>query len=312
MPKSTAAMTAALVPLAPLPPDWLAELLGPVTTSSAGDAGPHAGASLEGMDVVVKTGQFYTHVAVTIPGADTLSPEVLHERVRDGYLAVASALNAQQRHPLRFWNFVPHIHAPSGDGLDRYMVFNGGRFAACEYWLGSPNDFDHTLAAASGVGVAGPDLAIHCLAADVAGEPVENPRQIPAYRYSRRYGPRPPCFARATRVQEPVNGAWWLLVAGTASIRGEDTMHIGDVAAQTAETLDNLDALLAAAEEAHGTSEARARFRNLRVYLVRPDDLTIVRDAVEARYGTGVDVEFAQAELCRTDLLVEIEGVAEL
>ena len=90
------------------------------------------------------------------------------------------------------------------------MVFNGGRFAACEHWHGSPNDFDHTLASASGVGVLGRALAIHCLAADDAGEPVENPRQVPAYKYSRRYGPRPPCFARATRLTRRVR---WRLVA---------------------------------------------------------------------------------------------------
>ena len=27
---------------------------------------------------------------------------------------------------------------------------------------------------------------------------MENPRQTPSYRYSERYGPSPPCFARAT------------------------------------------------------------------------------------------------------------------
>ena len=31
------------------------------------------------------------------------------------------------------------------------------------------------------------------------GVAIENPRQTPSYHYSRRYGPRPPCFARATR-----------------------------------------------------------------------------------------------------------------
>ncbi len=141
---------------------------------------------------------------------------------------------------------------------------------------------------------------------------MENPRQVPAYKYSRRYGPRPPCFARATRLAQPIDGAWWLLVAGTASIRGELTVHVGDVDAQTVETLDNLDALLAAAEARRATSAARARWRSLRVYVVRPDDLAVVRDRIEARYGPVPDIEFTQAELCRSDLLVEIEGIAEL
>ena len=304
MPKSAATTPADLAPLSPWPPSWVSTLLGPSATLER--------STTTDLSVEVRTGEHFTHVAVDVADADALSPARLHDVVRDAYLAVAATLNTQQRHPVRFWNFVPGIHRPAGDGLDRYMVFNGGRFAACEHWHGSPNDFDHTLAAASGVGVLNRALAIHCLAADFAGEPVENPRQVPAYRYSRRYGPRPPCFARATRLLTPVFDAWWLLVAGTASIRGEQTWHVGDVDAQTIETLDNLDALLAAAEAQRGVADARARLTSLRVYIVRPDDLAIVLDRIEQRYGVVADVEYAQAELCRTDLLVEIEGVATL
>lgn len=304
MPKLTATTPITLAPLAPLPPTWVETLLGPKPTVSRTDIA-------DGL-VEVRTGASFTHVAVTVPRAHRLPPDVLHERVRDAYLSVAATLNAQQRHPVRFWNFVPHIHTPSGPDLDRYMIFNGGRFAACEHWHGSPNDFDHTLASASGVGVLGESLAIHCLAAIDAGEPVENPRQVPAYKYSRRYGPRPPCFARATRLAMPVDGAWWLLVAGTASIRGEATVHVGDIDAQTVETLDNLDALLAAAEVKRGRGHDRGRLTSLRVYIVRPDDLAVVRDRIDERYGDIQDIEFAQAELCRADLLVEIEGIAEL
>ena len=304
MPKITVTTPIALAPLAPLPPSWVDALVGSSPDISTTNA-------LDGT-VEVRTGATFTHVAITIPDAHGLSPDRLHEHVRDAYLSVAATLNAQRRHPVRFWNFVPQIHTPSGPGLDRYMVFNGGRFAACEHWHGSPNDFDHTLASASGVGVLGRALAIHCLAADDAGEPVENPRQIPAYKYSRRFGPRPPCFARATQLTRRVHGACWLLVAGTASIRGELTVHIGDVDAQTVETLDNLDALLAAAETRRGVSNAVARFTSLRVYIVRPDDLEVVRERIAERHGDVPDIECAQAELCRGDLLVEIEGIAEL
>lgn len=307
MPRLQVSSPAALAALAPSTPDWVSRLVGP---DPAWSVVQHDGFTLQ-----VWTGEHYTRVHVASPGADALPPGSLQTRVRDAYLAIASTLNAQRRHPIRFWNFVPRIHTPSGDGTDRYIVFNGGRFAACEHWHGSPNAFDHTLAAASGVGVLGETLAIDCLAADTPGEPVENPRQVPAYRYSRRYGPRPPCFARATRVLTPVDGAWWLLVAGTASIAGELTVHAGDIEAQTIETFANLDALLETAEQHHqrGQPSTRSpRFTSLRVYMVRPDDLPIVRALVQERYRDVAVIDFAQAELCRTDLLVEVEGVAEL
>ena len=300
---------ATLPMLAPHPPAWLGALVGP---SRTGTLNP------EGIEAIVHTGEHFTHIQVEVPGADDLAPDVLLSRVRHAYLLVADTLNEQRRHPVRFWNFVPNIHTPSGDGTDRYMVFNAGRFAACEHWHGSPNAFDHTLAAASGVGILGSTLAIHCVAADTPGRPVENPRQVPAYRYSRRYGPRPPCFARATRVTRPIDAAWWLFVAGTASIRGEDTAFVGDVVAQTTETFDNLDALLDASEAAHATDRPGhhhgrpAHFTSLRVYVVQASDAPTVQALVEARYPDVHDIEYAQAELCRTDLLVEVEGVAEL
>ncbi len=291
------------------PPSWLGALVGPSRTATL---------RLEGMAAVVHTGEHFTHVQVDVAGADVMTPGALFDRVRHAYLLVAETLNEQRRHPVRFWNFVPNIHTPGGDGTDRYMVFNAGRFAACEHWHGSSNAFDHTLAAASGVGILGSTLAIHCVAADTPGRPVENPRQVPAYRYSQRYGPRPPCFARATRVTRPIDAAWWLFVAGTASIRGEDTAFVGDVVAQTSETFDNLDALLEASEAAHATDRPGrqdgqpAHFTSLRVYVVHPSDAPTVQALVEARYPDVLDIEYAQAELCRTDLLVEVEGVAEL
>lgn len=300
---------ATLPELTPDPPAWLSSLVGRARKDTWG---------LDDATVRVESGDHFSHVEVHVLGADAFEPDALADSVRRAYLAVADALTEQHRYPVRFWNFVPHIHTANGDGLDRYMVFNAGRFAACEYWHGSPNDFDHTLAAASGVGIVGSTLAIHCLAADAPGRPVENPRQVPAYRYSQRFGPRPPCFARATRVMRPIDEAWWLLVAGTASIRGEDTAFVGDVEAQTIETFANLDALLEEAERAHAVDRPQhhhgrpPHFTSLRVYVVHPDDAPLVQALVEARYPGVHDVEYAQAELCRADLLVEVEGVAEL
>lgn len=299
----------ALPALTPDPPAWLSSLVEPARLETTL---PEAG-----MSARISSGEHFTHVHVEVAEADSLAPDVLADKVRRAYMVVAETLTAQRRHPVRFWNFVPHIHAPSGEGVDRYMVFNGGRFAACEEWLGSAREFDHTLAAASGVGTLGAALAIHCLGADSPGQPVENPRQVPAYKYSTRYGPRPPCFARATRVTRQIDEAWWLLVAGTASIRGEDTVFVGDVEGQTIETFANLDALLEAAEGAHagarrGSEPRPARFTSLRVYVVHEHDVATVRTLVSERYPDLTAVEYTQADLCRADLLVEIEGVAEL
>src|SRR6185503_5831087 len=99
-------------------------------------------------------------------------------------------------------------------------------------------DFGRVLPAASAVGIAGPDLVIDCLASASGGAPVENPRQIAPWQYSRRYGPKPPCFARGTVTR--LNDRRMLLIGGTASIVGEESRHPGDLTAQVGELLINL------------------------------------------------------------------------
>jgi chorismate lyase/3-hydroxybenzoate synthase len=280
-----------LAPLAPEPPVWATELA--------------AGSDHEAWRLVT----------ARIPDAGSLGAAALETAVTDAYASLAAALAGTGHHPVRFWNFVPAIHADMGDGRDRYMVFNAGRFAAFCDWFGSAAVFNRTVPTASAVGIVDGALVIHGLAALDPGRPVENPRQVPAYSYSRRYGPVPPCFARATVVPERgASSGARLLVGGTASIVGEDSRHEQDARQQTIETLANLAHLLAAATGTPaGEVDEQGRldaFSHVRVYIVRDGDAPLVRALVLGRLRDTTHVEFAQADLCRRELLVEIEGLA--
>jgi len=249
-------------------------------------------------------------LSTSVRGARAMAADELRARVADAYIAVGRALTAIGRVPIRFWNFVPDPGDPMGGGLDRYMVFNAGRFDGYTKWLGASNEFGRLLPTASAVGVIGDDLVIYGLASDVRGTPVENPRQTPAYRYSRRYGPMPPCFSRATIAT--LNGAPRLLVGGTASIVGEHSVHVGDADAQLEETLRNLDALIRAASGDPRSVSALDRLRDLRVYVARPEDAAAIRSTLDARCPRADRIELAIARVCRPELLVEIEGLAHI
>lgn len=212
-------------------------------------------------------------------------------------------------HPVRIWNFLPNIRTECGDDLDRYMVFNAGRFASLYDWYARGAEFATSVAAATGVGHEGNDLQVHLLASAGPATPVENPLQTPAYRYSKAYGPLPPCFARATHC-DGRSGLPSLLVGGTASVKGELSLHEGDILAQTKETLANLRALVAAAELGRGGEDPLSLFDSLRVYLVRDELLDIVRAPVESAFAhVGANhIEWFRADICRPELLVEIEG----
>jgi chorismate lyase/3-hydroxybenzoate synthase len=219
---------------------------------------------------------------------------------------------------IRVWNFIPRILDPLGQVPQRYFAFNAGRFAAYERAYATKDAFSRMVATASGVGHFGSDLMVYGLASSNPSVPVENPRQVPAYRYSEKYGPLPPCFARATRVG--TSRGTWLLVGGTASVRGEDSRHDDDLEAQTAETLVNMAALVAVAES--GSCEAASsiddrnrllgRFRHLRVYHRQREDSAFIEKRLPREFPGATTIEVSMADLCRHPLLIEIEGLAEL
>jgi chorismate lyase/3-hydroxybenzoate synthase len=248
-----------------------------------------------------------------VANAAAMSGDELREAASTAYGLIERSLQTSATpHPIRFWNHIPDIQGQLPDGQTRYMAFNAGRFAACCAWFGGIELFDTRVATASGIGHAGSDLVIHCLASAMPGRAVNNPRQIAPYRYSRTYGLLPPCFARGTLLSGPPSV---LLVGGTASIVGEESRHRGDLQRQTDETLINLAAVVAAAlgqPDWDDQAALLARFRELRVYHRQAADQELLRQRLTTAF-TGVrHMEFVHADLCRGELLVEIEGVARL
>lgn len=272
-----------------------------------------ASAASDGADCIVSHTPDAALVSARVPGAARLTATAMRAATTACYDRIASALSRlDARHPVRFWNNIPGIHDDMGDGQDRYMVFNAGRFDAFAKWYGSPATFDQRVATASGVGHDGDDLVIHCLASSASGRAIDNPRQIPPYRYSRKYGARPPCFARATITTEPRPV---LLVGGMASIVGEDSSHLNELAEQTEETLTNLAAVVNAAAGLHQDADppaALARFTELRVYIPNQQHVERLALLLPSRFPNVRQIELVRAALCRSELLVEIEGVADL
>jgi chorismate lyase/3-hydroxybenzoate synthase len=267
----------------------------------------------------------FAMVTGTVACAESLNALDLQHAVCALYVDIwreASRLRAH--HPVRLWNFIPGIHARMGssDGgfLDRYMVFNAGRFAAYTEWYGQP-DMGLRAATATGIGHSGSGLVVHCLLGRADGIPIENPRQVPAYRYSRRRGPMPPVFSRATIIGDGQDKM--ILVGGTSSVCGERSVHLGDVRAQTLETLHNLACLVEHAERPEGRRmleldrpsvpdlrRVLSAFCTLRVYCVRDTDAPAVQRLITEYFPRIESLEVCRADVCRRTLLVEIEGTA--
>ena len=206
---------------------------------------------------------------------------------------------------VRIWNFVPRIHDKTSE-IDRYMLFCRGRSEAFAAHYG--NDFAGRLPAASALGCPGNRLVVHALASRDPVRHIENPRQVSAYRYPGQFGPKSPTFARGTVALGALNGA--VFVSGTASIVGYESVFPGDPARQTEETMRNIEAVLDACGVPGRGEALGSRLVSLRVYVRFPDQLGAIREALRERAGTTVPTSWFQAEICREELLVEIEGTA--
>jgi chorismate lyase / 3-hydroxybenzoate synthase len=207
-------------------------------------------------------------------------------------------------HLIRIWNYLADInlHA-SGD--ERYRHFNSARQMA---FRKSGRATMGTVPAACALGSpSGSPLSIYFLAARQPPTMIENPRQTSAYHYPPKFGRHSPIFSRAC--------VWGgvhhhrLFVSGTASIVGHETLHRGDVVAQTRETMTNIGALVDEANDLAGSARYSIDTLKLKVYVRRRSDLAAIQATLAGMLSPATSVLFLQADVCREDLLVEIEAV---
>ena len=210
-------------------------------------------------------------------------------------------------HLLRVWNYFDAITAGHGDE-ERYRRFCLGRGNGLR---ASARDIDPaSLPAATAIGRldGGRRLQLYWLASRTPGTPLENPRQLSAYRYPRQYGPQPPSFARA--MLPPPGSAMPLLLSGTAAIVGHESLHAESVATQLDVTMANIDCLLAAAHARQPSLPAQLGPRSrLKVYVREREEMPVVAALLDARLGPDVPRIVLHAQVCRRELRIEIDGV---
>lgn len=232
--------------------------------------------------------------AMRLPQPAGMSLEALSS---DAYRRLFAFLDRQgYPHLLRAWNYLPRINEAEGE-LERYRCFNVGRHEA--FAASGRGDAEEFAPAASVLGCSG-EMAVYFFAGRTPGTPVDNPRQTAAYRYPEQYGPRTPLFVRAMRVGEGASRR--LMISGTASIVGHETLHKGDLTQQGQEIARNIRALL---EQARMEDTSRMA---LKVYVRHAQDAAAARALVEQEFGARTPAVYLHSDICRADLLLEIEA----
>jgi enamine deaminase RidA (YjgF/YER057c/UK114 family) len=221
----------------------------------------------------------------------------------------------------RQWNYLQDILAigsSRGGSRQNYQEFNERRR---EFYTSAA--FPSGYPAATGIGIRDGGVVIEFRAAaprrGLRIVPLSSPLQKNAHRYSGEvlvggFGPggRPkaaPLFERAKFVGDSASGV--VFISGTAAIRGQHTVARGDAAAQAGITIENIRRLISPGNLRRHGINALGRtgpLAYLRAYVRRERDLPAVRSACRAAFG-GIPAHFVLADICRDDLLVEMEGV---
>ncbi|MFI6099467.1 FkbO/Hyg5 family chorismatase [Lentzea sp. NPDC051213] len=234
------------------------------------------------------------------------------EETRAAYVAALDLMDTLgYKNCFRMWNFINDINADNTEGLEIYRDFCKGRAEAFELF----HFGDKEVPSATGIGSQGGGIAFYFLASRSAAlTSVENSKQMAAYHYPRQYGPRPPKFARATYLAATHTDrrSGQIYVAGTASIRGHETVHDGDLARQVELSLDNIEHLISdenLAEYEIEQGNSLLNLDNIKVYVRHRADIPAVRKMCEQRFSPNARIQYLNVDVCRADLLVEIEGV---
>ncbi|MEI8371546.1 MAG: hypothetical protein WCJ35_01805 [Planctomycetota bacterium] len=274
----------------------------------------------EELVVARHNGIAWVHCTKTVPQAEDRPVYEGSLSALEDLRKIFSSVNVRFDQVIRTWIYLGGIVENDGP-VQRYKELNRARtdfFRDIHFLNGraSAGQNGRVYPASTGIGTAGRGIVLSAIAfvsdrSDIRVVPLENPRQTAAYDYAAIHSPQSPKFSRAMVLS--CGTYTTIFISGTASITHAQTRHLGDAAKQTEETLDNIAALIA--EEnitRHGLPGLGTSLASLgvaRVYIKRPEDYAAVRAICEKRLEK-VPTIYAIADVCRPELLVEIEGVA--
>lgn len=213
-------------------------------------------------------------------------------------------------HIFRQWNYIEGITRIRDDAeqSQHYQEFNNVRAA---YYQESA--FRNGYPAATGIGTRAGGVSIGFFAASeglFSAGALENPLQRAAFSYSDRvlvgdsdYRGACKCSPRFSRAKWISNDkTYQMFISGTASIREEKTVGVDDIVKQTTTTLENISQLIGEAGKPVSVSY-------IRVYVKDAGDYAVVRSLCEEHFP-GIPGLYVVSDICRENLLVEIEAVA--
>jgi enamine deaminase RidA (YjgF/YER057c/UK114 family) len=271
--------------------------------------------------IVVQTDEMK---ALFVGGAMSSEPGAGIQKQSDTIFSALEEIFEWEKMPVssivRQWNYIESITRIE-DNSQNYQEFNDARsrfYRKTKWHDGFP------AATGIGIGCGGVivDLdAIYTNGSDIKIVSLNNTLQVPAHDYSKSVlvaaedePDRPvttPKFERGKLVSSGTEGV--IYISGTAAIRGEKSFSYEGIEEQTRITLGNIEHLIS--EETLVNSGAghfaNVEISSLRIYLKEESFFEPCKKIVDENYP-GVPAVYLKADICREELLVEIEGIAKI
>jgi len=225
------------------------------------------------------------------------------------YKAIFKTVDAQQMSISFIKHFIPQINERISKNETVYECFNKGRYKAYENHFGNDVQKWH-IPAASAVGNSSNFIEISFTSVKNIIQVIENKCQNPASQYSKKYGEFPPVFSRASIVNE--SGQIKMYASGTASIKGEDSQYGENLYDQIYNTIENLRILGSQFNlKQYGLEYGFAveDISKMFVYYRNSSDLPFLERLIPRFLSSQCTIEFRQSNICRQELLVEMEPV---
>lgn len=204
---------------------------------------------------------------------------------------------------VRQWNYIEQI--TSFEGVNQhYQMFNNIR---SDFY--NRTEWNNGYPAATGIGanlggvLVDLDAAVFSSPACYA-TPIDNKLQVAAHAYSENVlmvasqKKTTPKFERAKSMT--FGDRKVIYISGTAAIRGEESLIGVGLGRQLHITMENIAELI-----------GNARLKMLRVYLKEKSFYEEARRLMDG-YHLNIPISYMWADVCRDELLIEIEGIAIL
>ncbi|MDF9828783.1 endoribonuclease L-PSP [Parabacteroides sp. PF5-6] len=202
---------------------------------------------------------------------------------------------------IRQWNYIERITDFEGDD-QHYQSFNNSR---SQFYAQTPWPKGYPAATGIGANLGGVlvDLdAVVFKTAEAFITPIDNKLQVAAHSYSDQVLESSDCRKTTPKFERAKSMTFGerrlVYISGTAAIRGEHSLQDVGLEKQLQITMENIAELI---------GEAKPVL--LRVYLKYPEDYEEAARLMDS-YALQIPISYMWADVCRDELLIEIEGIA--